>query len=62
MMCSRTENACAAIAKIMHFNCGKVPSEAIQGIVETWIDTLPVVNDEEAAPYAYSFLGSLIER
>ena len=57
-----TENACAAIAKILHFNSSKVPADAVQGIVESWIDTLPVVNDEEAAPYAYGFLGQLIER
>jgi importin-5 len=57
-----TENACAAIAKILHFNSSKVPGDAVQGIVESWIDTLPVVNDEEAAPYAYGFLGQLIER
>ncbi|KAF2764289.1 ARM repeat-containing protein [Teratosphaeria nubilosa] len=55
-----TENACASIAKILHFNNGKVsnPTE----VVQHWIDTLPVVNDEEAAPYAYSFLAELIDQ
>ncbi|KAK3677451.1 importin subunit beta-3 [Recurvomyces mirabilis] len=54
-----TENACASIAKVLHFNAGKVGDW--QGVVAGWVDTLPVVNDEEAAPYAYSFLAELIE-
>jgi importin-5 len=55
-----TENACAAIAKILHFNNSKVQNA--QGVVERWLDTLPVTNDEEAAPYAYSFLCELVDR
>ena len=55
-----TENACAAIAKILHFNGGKVQNA--QAVVEQWLDTLPVVNDEEAAPYGYSFLAQLIDQ
>jgi len=55
-----TENACAAIAKILHFNSQKVPNA--QSIVDPWLDTLPIVNDEEAAPYAYSFLAQLIDQ
>ena len=54
-----TENACASIAKVLHFNHGKV--ENVAEVVAHWIDTLPVVNDEEAAPYAYAFLGQLID-
>jgi importin-5 len=54
-----TENACAAIAKILHFNNTKVQNA--QSVVERWIDTLPITNDEEAAPYAYSFLCELID-
>ena len=27
-----------------------------------WLDTMPVVNDEEAAPFAYGFLGQLIDQ
>ncbi len=53
-----TENACASIAKILHFNHSKV--ENVPDVIAAWIDTLPVVNDEEAAPYAYAFLGQLI--
>ena len=55
-----TENACAAIAKILHFNGGKVQDP--QQVVENWIDTLPIVSDEEAAPYAYSFVAQLIDQ
>ncbi|KAF8250201.1 ARM repeat-containing protein [Wilcoxina mikolae CBS 423.85] len=55
-----TENACASIAKILHFNHSKVPD--VQSVVNHWIGTLPVVNDDEAAPYAYGFLTELIER
>ena len=55
-----TENACAAVAKILHFNAAKVVNP--QTVVEQWLDSLPVVNDEEAAPYAYSFVAQLIDQ
>jgi len=55
-----TENACAAIAKILHSNSSKVANP--QQVVEQWIDTLPITNDEEAAPYAYTFLAQLIDQ
>jgi importin-5 len=55
-----TENACATIAKILHFCATKVAN--VQDVVTAWVDTLPVVNDEEAAPYAYSFLAQLIDQ
>jgi hypothetical protein len=55
-----TENACAAIAKILHYNPAKVPNW--QDVANAWVDTLPVTNDEEAAPFAYSFLAELIQR
>lgn len=55
-----TENASAAIAKILHYNASKVPNP--QQVVEQWIDTLPIVNDEEAAPYVYSFIAQLIDQ
>ncbi|TGO38032.1 hypothetical protein BHYA_0083g00110 [Botrytis hyacinthi] len=55
-----TENACAAIAKILHYNASGVANQ--QAVVTAWIDTLPIVNDEEAAPYAYLFLVQLIEQ
>ena len=55
-----TENASTSIAKILDFNPAKVQSP--QQVVENWIDTLPIVNDEEAAPYAYAFLAKLIDQ
>jgi len=55
-----TENACASIAKILHYNAGKVSN--VQDVVNHWIEILPIVNDEEAAPYAYSFLAQLIDQ
>ncbi|KHO01138.1 importin beta-3 subunit [Metarhizium album ARSEF 1941] len=55
-----TENACAAIAKILHYNAGSVGD--VQAVVTQWIETLPVINDEEAAPYAYAYLAELIDQ
>ncbi|KAI0475178.1 ARM repeat-containing protein [Xylariaceae sp. FL0804] len=55
-----TENACAAIAKILHFNKQNVQDP--QAIAGEWVNTLPVTNDEEAAPYAYGYLVELIEQ
>lgn len=55
-----TENACASISKILQANASKVPN--IQEVISLWINTLPVVNDEEAAPYAYMFLAGLIDQ
>ncbi|KAL7927296.1 armadillo-type protein [Trichoderma austrokoningii] len=55
-----TENACAAIAKILHYNSTSL--EDVPSTINQWIDTLPVTNDEEAAPYAYAYLAELIDR
>ncbi|KAB5533577.1 armadillo-type protein [Coniochaeta sp. 2T2.1] len=55
-----TENACAAIAKILHFNNSAV--QDVQNVIMQWIETLPVTNDEEAAPYAYAYLAELIDK
>ncbi|KAK3305552.1 armadillo-type protein [Chaetomium strumarium] len=55
-----TENACAAIAKILHFNAAAVAQP--DQIVAEWINTLPITNDEEAAPYAYLYLAELITK
>lgn len=55
-----TENACAAIAKVLHYNAASVPNQ--QQVITQWIDTLPIVNDEEAAPYAYAYLAQLIDQ
>ncbi|MCJ1382400.1 hypothetical protein MMC17_005513 [Xylographa soralifera] len=55
-----TENACASISKILQSNAAKVTN--VQDVVAHWLNTLPVVNDEEAAPYAYMFLAGLIDQ
>ncbi|KAI5460274.1 armadillo-type protein [Mariannaea sp. PMI_226] len=55
-----TENACAAIAKILHYNASTVLD--VQTVITQWIETLPVINDEEAAPYAYAYLAELIDQ
>ena len=55
-----TENACASIAKILQSNSAKVPN--VSEVLVHWLNTLPLVNDEEAAPYAYMFLAQLIDQ
>ncbi|KAJ5672118.1 hypothetical protein N7507_001245 [Penicillium longicatenatum] len=55
-----TENASASIAKILHYNPSKV--QGAQEVVANWIETLPITFDEEAAPYAYSFIAQLIDQ
>ncbi|KAF9892724.1 hypothetical protein FE257_001126 [Aspergillus nanangensis] len=55
-----TENASASIAKILHFNASKVPNAG--EVAATWIQTLPITYDEEAAPYAYSFVAEMIDQ
>lgn len=56
-----TENVCAAIAKILRKNGQYLGGSLDQAIVE-WLNSLPVVTDEEPAAYAYMFLADLIER
>ncbi|KAM0427764.1 hypothetical protein ACHAPT_007220 [Fusarium lateritium] len=55
-----TENACAALAKILHYNASTVGD--VQNVITQWVETLPVTNDEEAAPYAYAYLAELIDQ
>ena len=55
-----TENACAAIAKLLHYNPSSVGET--QNVITQWVETLPIVNDEEAAPYAYAYLAELIDQ
>ena len=55
-----TENACAAVAKILHFNASAVAH--VDQIIGQWINYLPITNDEEAAPYAYAYLAELVEK
>lgn len=55
-----TENASASIAKVLHYNASKV--QGAQDVVANWLETLPITFDEEAAPYAYSFIAQLIDQ
>lgn len=55
-----TENACAAIAKILHYSPTSVGD--LQAALGPWIETLPITWDEEAAPYAYAYIAELIEQ
>ena len=55
-----TENASTAIAKILHHHPGPIDNR--QALIAEWINTLPVTNDEEAAPYAYAFLAELMDQ
>jgi importin-5 len=55
-----TENACAAIAKIVHFNASNIPN--LESVIGSWLDTLPIIHDEEEAPHAYNILMDLVER
>lgn len=54
-----TENACCSIAKILHAYGDAVPN--FNAVVDSWLKTLPVIKDTEAAPYAYRFLARLID-
>ncbi|KAK0713787.1 armadillo-type protein [Lasiosphaeria miniovina] len=55
-----TENACAAVAKILHYNAFEVPNA--DAVIAQWVNCLPITNDEEAAPYAYAYLAELIDK
>lgn len=57
------ENACAAIAKILRkYGGSRIGPDDLNKALNEWVKTLPVYNDEEAAPYAYMFLCDLIEQ
>ncbi|CAR21773.1 TOG domain-containing protein [Lachancea thermotolerans] len=54
-----TENASAAIAKILHSYGPNVPN--FDNYVSNWLKTFPIVQDEEAAAFNYRFLAHLID-
>ncbi|KAI5960216.1 PSE1 [Candida pseudojiufengensis] len=54
-----TENAVGAIAKIFHSYSSKIPN--MDALLEQWINLLPVVQDDNVAPFTYVFLCTLIE-
>lgn len=55
-----TENACSAISKILRTKSSHVTD--LNGVITAWLGTLPVVNDDEAAPYVYAYLNDLIDK
>lgn len=54
-----TENASAAIAKILHTFGSNIPN--VDGYIGNWLQSLPITVDDEAAAFAYRFLSHLIE-
>lgn len=54
-----TETAVAAIAKVLHVYGSRLNN--LDGLIESWIQGLPIVVDNQSAPFAYSFLAHLIE-
>ncbi|KAK6459469.1 Karyopherin functions in nuclear transport of protein [Scheffersomyces xylosifermentans] len=54
-----TENSVAAIAKVCHRFSTSVQN--LDAIIDQWIGLLPIVQDETAAPFAYTFLSELIQ-
>lgn len=54
-----TENAVSAIAKVCRSYGADIPG--LDAVLQQWVTLLPVVQDEEAAPFAYSFLAELVK-
>lgn len=54
-----TENAIAAITKILSYNCSQVD---IREVLPHWLNWLPVWEDEDEAPHVYGFLCTLLEQ
>lgn len=54
-----TENAVGAIAKICHSYGSNIP--LLDAVLQQWVGLLPVVQDDEVAPFAYTFLGELMK-
>ncbi|CAD6646038.1 HLJ1_G0021340.mRNA.1.CDS.1 [Saccharomyces cerevisiae] len=56
---SSTENASAAIAKILYAYNSNIPN--VDTYTANWFKTLPTITDKEAASFNYQFLSQLIE-
>lgn len=54
-----TENASAAIAKILHSFGANIPN--LDSHIANWLQTLPIIVDDEAAAFSYRFLSHLID-
>jgi hypothetical protein len=53
-----TENAISAVTKICKFNNSQLN---VNTVLPSWVQTLPVVNDDVEAPLTYTYLLDLIE-
>ncbi|XP_013772605.1 importin-5-like [Limulus polyphemus] len=54
-----TENAIAAITKILAYNSSQI---SVDEILPLWLNWLPVWEDEDEAPHVYGFLCTLLEQ
>ncbi|CEP09674.1 hypothetical protein [Parasitella parasitica] len=54
-----TENAISAIAKICQFNNSSIPQ--LDAVLAAWLNTLPILNDDQEAPIVYTYLLDLLE-
>lgn len=54
-----TENAIAAVTKILHFNSSMIDAN---DVIPHWLQWLPVYEDKDEAPYVYRYLCQLVER
>lgn len=54
-----TENASAAIAKILHSFNTNIPN--VETYIANWLQTLPIVVDDDAAAFAYRYLSHLLD-
>ncbi|KAF9938189.1 hypothetical protein BGZ65_000222 [Modicella reniformis] len=53
-----TENAISAVTKICKFNSSKFD---VNTVLPSWVQSLPLLNDEEEAPVTYTYLLDLME-
>lgn len=54
-----TENAIAAVTKIIQYNSSKIN---LNEVLPVWLNWLPVYEDEEELPHVYGFLLFLLEK
>jgi hypothetical protein len=54
------ENAVSAIGKICSVSPPETPG--INGLLRSWLNFLPIIDDEEECQFVYDYLCSLIER
>ena len=54
-----TENAIAAVTKIMKYNSSAIN---VDELLPVWFSWLPVIEDADEAPHVYGFLCDLIEQ